>query len=591
MATLYSKTTSCLGLFVTLTALTDRLESGSEDDRSSSPIAQIQNQAARLKVWAGCLLVKGDRVPLVDTMDDDAILNELEESTNSEDSGSLQMDNELSFNLAEIVDLLSDLHRLSFRIRNPGYQKHSRYEKEDILRINGLVVDFHLQNGQELDSTFSYLIERVGVANTNRHRCFAYWKSHYLKLADVPRRAHASTPRAPYQTDLLPDPGMTRPEALAVGMARTNTVSEQRTINSGTEATRFTQKLDFEWEAQSQVSMSTSYDVEGEYTHPPAPSIVTGSREHRCTYCHLACPVKHFKGQAWRKHVLQDFQPYVCTYKQCQEADALFPDRVAWKEHERLVHRRIWFCFEHPNVVMPRSSVEGHLAEHHTELNASQIHRLLGITESDRPDERSRCPFCGSEGPFNPDLADHIACHMERFAMIASPLVSDGDKNHRSSDSHATISGGAASRPRLSSFSGFRSVASETRDADTPFLNTLVAEDELESKPITQFEHQLKFCTRFSVYDEKVFVLDRRLLEWFRSPDASESGTNASCILWTLPGLEIGRIANLEAHMGDTDKLSWLRVFSILLQLGKGVDIRTFWLLEGLDPQLPFSLT
>ncbi|KAK6841254.1 hypothetical protein PG987_002114 [Apiospora arundinis] len=102
------------------------------------------------------------------------------------------------------------------------------------------------------------------------------------------------------------------------------------------------------------------------------------AREFTCPYCHLTCPVRHFKGQAWRKHVLQDFQPYFCTYKECTEDTALYADRIAWKEHERLAHRRVWHCFEHPSIFGPHSTVRRHLVDNHQELNPSQIESLLG---------------------------------------------------------------------------------------------------------------------------------------------------------------------------------------------------------------------
>ncbi|KAK8140192.1 hypothetical protein PG984_000258 [Apiospora sp. TS-2023a] len=603
MATLYSQTTSCLRLF---DSLVDHLENGSEENRKNFPAVQVQNQAARLKVWSSnlgalkaghaaldyrlrdstairnaiqrsldqleetlmnsCVLAKGDRAPMSETSNEYATTYQQEESTDSDDSSVLHVDNELSFNLAEIVDILSDLHKLSFRIRNPGTRSTAestlkarlyreidpytgedvfeQYSMKDILRISGLVVDFHLQNGKELDSAINYLIERAGTANTNRRRCFAYWKSHSSKLADMPRDAHLTISAVHPRAASAPDPDITHPQLLASNMSQTHSSFEQRTITSGTEATKFTQKIDLEWDSQSHGSLlSTTYDTDGEYTHPPAPSIAAGAKEHTCPYY-----------------------------------------RITWKEHERLAHRRVWYCFEHPNVIGPKSSTESHLVEHHKELNASQIQSFLGMAVSDRPDDRSRCPFCGSEGPFVTDLTDHLAWHMERFAMIASPLNSDKDDYHLNSDGRAVISGGSASRPSLSSLSSFRSLDPEARnEADYEHVT-------YNKSPIEYFEDNLDLFTRFSVLDRKPFVLDSPLLTWFRTRSIFSPKTNADVLLSTITDIDESIMRELEAHMADGDTLLWLRVFAILLQIKKGPYIERFWKLRFLDSQLPFSL-
>ncbi|KAK7941313.1 uncharacterized protein PG986_013700 [Apiospora aurea] len=134
MATLRAQTTSCLELFASLAIL---LENGPAEHRNNLPVPQVEDQAARLKVWAGnlgalntghsaldhrlrdstairnaidrilgmaedllkisCLIVKGDRVPMEDAIGDYTDIDE-QNDTESDDSGSTIIDNELSFN-------------------------------------------------------------------------------------------------------------------------------------------------------------------------------------------------------------------------------------------------------------------------------------------------------------------------------------------------------------------------------------------------------------------------------------------------------------------------------------------------------------
>ncbi|KAK8087890.1 Protein kinase domain containing protein [Apiospora hydei] len=572
MATLRAQTTSCLELFASLAKL---LENGPADHRNNLPVPQVEDQAARLKVWAGnlgalntghsaldhrlrdstairnaivrilgmaedllkisCLIVKGDRVPMEDAIGDCTDIDE-QNDTDSDDSGSTIIDNELSFNLGRVDDLLSELHRLSFRIRNPstratvestlkaqlhrerdphtGEDVFEQYEKEDHLRVKGLVADFHLQGGHKLDHASDYLIKRASIANTNRRRCFSYWKAHASKLAKVSGKPQGSMLKLRPEGESAPHTETPPLETPVPSAVPKTVVSEQKTATSATEATIFAPNLD---------------------------------------------------GQAWRKHILQDFQPYICTYKECPEDTALYADRIAWREHERLVHRRVWHCIEHPG-----------------------IQRLLDMTISDQPDERSTCLFCGSEGPFEVDFTDHVASHMEKFAMLTSPLDYEGDGNPHGSGSGVAMSGGADSRLSLSSLSSFDSSAGGSEYEDSPSLNTF-ADREAESQVMAEFEHEMKRCTRFSVIAEKPFLLDQRLLYWFRNPDISGTMTNAGRILRALPGSLADIIPVLEEHMGKDDERLWLRIFAVLLQLGNGSYIKSFWLFDTLDSQLPVT--
>ncbi|KAK8035834.1 hypothetical protein PG991_001907 [Apiospora marii] len=567
MATLYAQTTSCLELF---SSLAKQLESGPEEHRNKLPVAQVEDQAARLRVWASnlgalntghsaldhrlrdstairtaiirildmtesilrisYLIVKGDRVPMEDVVGDYADTDEQDSSTDSGDSGSTLIDNELSFNLSRIIDFLSELHRLSFRIRNPGTRATAestlkarlhremdphtgkdvfeQYAKEDYLRIKGLVADFHLQSGHELDHSSDYLIERASIANTNRRRCFSYWKAHASKLARVSAKPQVSMPTLPLVDETAPQTEIIPLKATTPHVAATNLVSEQKTtVTSTTEATKLAPNLDVDWDSKSQISyMSTTYDSTGVYSHPAPPHISSEAREYTCSYCHLTCPVKHFKGQAWRF-------PAVHLYLRRVSGSHISVHGPHRLERTRaLGPSPLLALLRTPDVFGTESTVHHHLTNEHKELNASQIQRLLEMTVLDRQDERPKCSFCGSGGPYDVDFADHLACHMEKFAMIATPLDHDGDDTTRGSRSSVAMSGGDDSRLSLSSLSSFGSLVGGTEKGELLPPDSLAND---ESDPIEDFKHEIERCTRTSAIGGEYSVFDDPLGHWF----------------------------------------------------------------------------
>ena len=104
----------------------------------------------------------------------------------------------------------------------------------------------------------------------------------------------------------------------------------------------------------------------------------------------------------------------------------MYSSRHGWLEHERLVHRRVWQCFEHVDAIYPSpTELQNHLqAEHGDRITQSQIQDLLAVSESSMMDKRSYCPICLFTGPFEKGLGNHIAFHLESFAVFA---LSSGD--------------------------------------------------------------------------------------------------------------------------------------------------------------------
>lgn len=214
-----------------------------------------------------------------------------------------------------------------------------------------------------------------------------------------------------------------------------------KTLLSGTEATHYHQSLDEIVDNKSVTSYAvTVKDIHGKGVDlPPPPLCADGEKDFECPYCYIICPARYGRGRAWRTHLLQDLQPYVCTYPDCESGEQLFRSRREWAEHEA-THRKAWRCPEHPNAVFQsQHGLENHLrSEHLDSFPESQLPAIVKVGETTTIDVRTRCPICCAPSELNGlgEFHNHIANHLERIATFALP------KNENEEDG----SSGAASR-------------------------------------------------------------------------------------------------------------------------------------------------
>ena len=163
-----------------------------------------------------------------------------------------------------------------------------------------------------------------------------------------------------------------------------------------------------------------------------------------------------------RAHILQDLQPYVCTYKDCKGSDQLFRSRREWLEHEA-GHRKLWRCPEHINAVFRSSSnLEDHLhREHPGSFPEEQLSSIIRVGETSAIDLRQACPICFVAVTMEGGLQNHIANHLERLAVFSLPK--DVDSTEDESDGASS----AASRGRSVGSSASQYLISESSYSDS----------------------------------------------------------------------------------------------------------------------------
>ncbi|KAF2028402.1 hypothetical protein EK21DRAFT_69924 [Setomelanomma holmii] len=401
--------------------------------------------------------------------DDDGFFDDDDED--DEDGGSRT---ELSMRFAEIVDIIDNLYKLSVRIRTPTIRSRSlkaaTYKPKDPdtgVDLLSTYAGYDVQHIQELlshlrrpyqESTengeYDYLITRLSAAVTLRRRQFKYWKRHRDKLGistvpeDLLSQPIPDRPSAPQRNDTLE----ARPGTPII--VTTKDAPSQRTgktMLSGTEATQHHQSLDEIIDSKSVTSYAvTVKDLHGRGVQlPPPPRAADGEKDFECPYCYIICPARYGRGRAWRTHLLQDLQPYVCTYPDCDSAEQLFRSRREWAEHEAS-HRKAWRCPEHPSAVFKSSNgLEDHFRREHSDnFSDAQLPSIVKVGETTTVDVRSICPICFAPADHDGlgDFHNHIANHLERVATFALPNGTEDEIDGASSAASRGRSDSGSSR-------------------------------------------------------------------------------------------------------------------------------------------------
>lgn len=134
-----------------------------------------------------------------------------------------------------------------------------------------------------------------------------------------------------------------------------------------------------------------------------------------------------------RKHVLNDLQPYICTYPDYSHSNHPFESQDAWHRHESQLHRFEFFCNtpEHPSFLHP-VEFDLHLREKHQEtLDATGV--PLDLFKRPQP-PYGTCNICFRKSE---NLRRHVSRHLQQVSLFALPRADygAGDEDLKESDS------------------------------------------------------------------------------------------------------------------------------------------------------------
>ncbi|KAH7348035.1 hypothetical protein BKA66DRAFT_505128 [Pyrenochaeta sp. MPI-SDFR-AT-0127] len=404
--------------------------------------------------------------------EDDGFFSEDEDEDEDEPS---KPGTELSMRFGEIVDIIDNLYKLGVRIRTPTIRSRSlraasfkQNDPETGVDILSTYAKYDLQHMEELLSHLrhphhegnqdeeDYLVMRLSAAITLRRRQFKYWKRHRDKLGtstifEESIRPVQPTMERPGDSQLNDTLGVEPEQPAFLTVIEAPSQKTRKTMLSGTEATHHHQSLDEMIDSKSVTSYAvTVKDIHGKGVNlPPPPKAATGEKDFECPYCYIICPARYGRGRAWRTHLLQDLQPYICTYPVCESSEQLFRSRREWVEHEAS-HRKAWRCPEHPTAVYKtQAGLEDHLRfKHMDSFPESELTTIVKVGETTTMDVRKRCPICyvSADTEGLGDFQSHVANHLERIATFALPNNTEDDSDGASSVASRGWSGSTGSQ-------------------------------------------------------------------------------------------------------------------------------------------------
>jgi hypothetical protein len=275
----------------------------------------------------GFAVASGFRLPFEKQPRPESFSDESSEDDEDEEEEACPIKTELEQRLFSIVEIVADLYKLSFRIRNPSlrpkplrailyketdketgvdtfsvYSDFDRRHVEETLKQLRREIQKSRSDAEDRHRKYLYLTDRLSNAMTNRRKVLRYWRKHANKLASEQQHIGPETGDFP----ILPilDSEMKTPKIVAGTEAMTLPTaasSAGKTLLSGTEATTYERKLDDMIETQSVISYATTYDLDGNAIDlPPPPAVALTGKDFVCSYCSVLCPSRHGKGRAWR---------------------------------------------------------------------------------------------------------------------------------------------------------------------------------------------------------------------------------------------------------------------------------------------------
>ncbi|KLJ08554.1 hypothetical protein EMPG_16011 [Blastomyces silverae] len=333
-------------------------------------------------------IVSGERPP----EDEDT-----EEWSDNEDSddGSTPYEEELP-QPAELFQLLEDitivikcLYKLSMVIRQPA--QHDRLKTNvDLSHFTPFDIR-HVE--QKFPHAERWLTQRLGKAITKRREYLKGRERHHEKLARGDE---------PTTTALVED--------------NANTEAAQRTILSGTTATTFIYGTATMGDAEmigpapSETSYASTVGDDTKLHLPPLPEEAESNPDgFECPYCYYLISVRG--PLSWARHIFDDLEPYVCTFRDCPTPNQAYSRRRTWFNHEKTAHRAAQLPQRDSRAALLRSS--------------GPVDTLSAVD----------CPLCRERVLSLHHLERHLARHLEQLALFAMPKDIREDNNQRDSQS------------------------------------------------------------------------------------------------------------------------------------------------------------
>ncbi|KAL7817991.1 hypothetical protein V8C44DRAFT_347549 [Trichoderma aethiopicum] len=160
---------------------------------------------------------------------------------------------------------------------------------------------------------------------------------------------------------------------------------------------RFSQKKDGSVKSKTRSILAT------QMAYPPQSE---GSQ--MCDWCFSPLSEDELRGENWRKHVNEDFKPFVCISENCSEPLNRFATSRAWFSHmlethgqhwHRQVHLPLWYicplCNTQDTTYSRATDLTEHLLELHGDVfTEQQVQMIVHQSRLRAPRSQDTCPLC-----------------------------------------------------------------------------------------------------------------------------------------------------------------------------------------------------
>ncbi|RPA83857.1 hypothetical protein BJ508DRAFT_304382 [Ascobolus immersus RN42] len=338
-----------------------------------------------------------------------------------------------------------------------------------------------------IDGTFA---RRLGEANARRRQYFKYCKEHQARLHDqsglikpslqavkpeIPQSHPAQVPDHPnefYNSSSLP----------------ASTIRDPSTVPAETTVTEFLAEHDSlvierAESVASTFSVATTIvtcDDDTRSQFPPVPIEARAGVDFVCPLCHVVLKgldprLPEKQDYKWRKHILHDMEPYICTFSSC--GLETYKTQHDWFSHELLIHRNDWICNQCKDIFEDLDRFRQHVLRCQLQIpsgtldhgTSSELKMMVSaIVEDSKRSPKyiaaHDCPFCmddswasedvpsmagGLSEPLDPSrtlvvetdkFKKHVGRHMQTIALFSLPraLLFCGDDDDSERGSHTT---------------------------------------------------------------------------------------------------------------------------------------------------------
>ncbi|CAK7197989.1 hypothetical protein SEUCBS139899_000644 [Sporothrix eucalyptigena] len=156
--------------------------------------------------------------------------------------------------------------------------------------------------------------------------------------------------------------------------------------------------------------------------------LAKGKTQHfTCNFCgyDLEAGGKIQTEEDWNQHLLEDLEPYLCTFDKCFSAQETYAQRDEWYRHELESHRikKTWLCPACMKEFDTKHEATEHLVQIHCrdltdENEITMMKAMLRQTLSGQNVGTQICPLCGDKVEASA-CKDHIGRHLEYFALLS----------------------------------------------------------------------------------------------------------------------------------------------------------------------------